>query len=494
MPGRFDAPSVAVRRLSRRGFAAASVGAAGAAALGGGLAGVARPAAAGGAGHAGHGAGWSGSFPLAAIETLASAPQLGAGPNRWAEPPTLASSGGVLEVELEAAPLPAAGTGRMAYAGLIPGPTLRFRPGDTVAVTLTNALGGDTTNLHVHGLHVSPEGNGDNVFVMVEDGERFTYVYDIPANHPAGTYWYHPHHHGDSWQQVGAGLAGLMVVEGGLDDLPGLTALPERLWALQGPQRTPDGFVYTVNGVNNPAVPLRPGQTERWRLANVSANAYFNLALDGHPFHLVGLDGNPLPARQEVEGIVLGPGERAQVLVRAERPGTFLLRSRAWGEGGQKQGEFAVATVEVGGEPVEPAPLPEALVPLEDLAGVAVDNRRTVVFQEGYGGLPYSIDGVAFDPDVVNTVVKLGAVEEWELRNDSPEWHPFHIHVNDFQVMTVNGTPFGAVNRQDTVSLPPGGSVTIRTRFAEFVGTFVYHCHILTHEDFGMMAVVEVVP
>jgi FtsP/CotA-like multicopper oxidase with cupredoxin domain len=108
--------------------------------------------------------------------------------------------------------------------------------------------------------------------------------------------------------------------------------------------------------------------------------------------------------------------------------------------------------------------------------------------------LPYSIDGAAFDHDVVNTVVQLGAVEEWELRNDSPEWHPFHIHVNDFQVMTVNGAQFGAVNRQDTVSLPPGGAVTIRTRFADFVGRFVYHCHILTHEDFGMMAVVEVVP
>ena len=495
MPDHPVPPSSAARRVSRRGFAAASVGAAGTVVLGSGLAGVARPASAIEAGHLGHGRGRNGPPSAPATQTTPVADsQLGPGPNRWAEPPTLASRGGILEVELEAAPLPAAGTGRLAYAGTIPGPTLRFRPGDTVSVTLTNALGGDPTNLHVHGLHVSPEGNGDNVFLMVADGETFTYLYEIPANHPAGTYWYHPHHHGDSWQQVAAGMAGLMVVEGGVDDLPEIAPLPERLWALQGPQRTADGWVHTVNGVVNPEIALRPGQTERWRLANVSANDYYNLALDGHPLHLIGLDGNPLPERQEAEGIVLGPGERAQVLVQAEAAGTYLLRSLPWGEGGQRQPEFTMATLEVAGEPASPAPLPGALIPLEDLAGVAVDRRRTVVFQEGHEGLPYSIDGAAFDHDVVNTVVQLGAVEEWELRNDSPEWHPFHIHVNDFQVMTVNGAPFGAVNRQDTVSLPPGGAVTIRTRFADFVGRFVYHCHILTHEDFGMMAVVEVVP
>jgi len=499
MPDRPVPPVVAARRLNCRSLAAAAVGTAGAVALGGGLAGMARPASAGEAGHPGHGAGRrvlpSAPAAMAQATPVADADfQLGPGPNRWVEPPVLRSQAGVLEVALEAAPLPAAGTGRMAYAGTLPGPTLRFRPGDTVAVTLTNALGGDMTNLHVHGLHVSPEGNSDNVFLMIADGEQFTYVYDIPANHPAGTYWYHPHHHGDSWQQVSSGLAGLMVVEGGQDDLPEIAPLPQRLWALQGPFRTPDGWVHTANGVVNPEITLQPGQTERWRLANVSANDAFNLALDGHPFHLIGLDGNPLPDRQDVDDIVLGPGERADVLIQAEAAGTYLLRSLAWGEGGQRQPEFTVATLTVTGAAVAPAPLPTALIALEDLAGAAVDRRRTVVFQEGYDGLPYSIDGAAFDHDVVNTVVQLGDLEEWELRNDSAEWHPFHIHVNDFQVMAVDGEPFGAVNRQDTVALPPGGSVTIRTRFTDFVGRFVYHCHILTHEDHGMMAVIEVVP
>ena len=116
-------------------------------------------------------------------------------------PPELHSNAGLLELELAAAPLMVPWNGgeryALAYNGSVPGPTLRVRPGDTLRITLRNGLD-QPTNLHTHGLHVSPEGSSDNVFVMVDPGESHTYEYRIPAGHPAGLFWYHPHHHGRS--------------------------------------------------------------------------------------------------------------------------------------------------------------------------------------------------------------------------------------------------------------------------------------------------------
>ncbi|MFM9107496.1 MAG: multicopper oxidase family protein [Chloroflexota bacterium] len=457
-------------RLSRRALAGTALGAAGAVAVGSGLAEVARVRAA----------------PAQEAQD--------AGPNPWREPETILSVDRVLEATLDARPLPSSGVGHLAYDGTIPGPTLRVRPGDTMRVKLLNNLGGKMTNLHVHGLHVSPEGNSDNIFVMLENGQSFDYEYVLPENHPSGLYWYHPHHHGDATEQVGNGLVGAIVVEGGLDDLPEIVELTERMFVIQALQPSTSGASCTVNGVVNPLVQMRPGQSQQWRIANMSANAYVDLELEGHQLHVIGLDGNPVPETVAYDHIQMGPGERVQAVVQAAETGTFLLKSRAWGELGQAQPEFTVATVEVAGDPMIPEPLPGKIVPVTDLAGAEIAAQRIMTFQEGYDSLPFSIDGVAFNPDVVNTTVKLGTVEEWILRNTSADWHPFHIHVDDFQVMSVNGVPFPYVNRQDTVSIPPRGNAVIRIGFTDFVGKFVYHCHILSHEDFGMMSVVEVVP
>lgn len=143
------------------------------------------------------------------------------GRTSFVEPPVRASRDGVLETTLEALPDLSAGLGKMSYEGSIPGPTLRVRPGDRLRIGLINHLGGQDTNLHAHGLHVSPRGNSDNVFIHVANGERFDYEYLIPVNHPAGLFWYHPHVHGLSHDQVDGGLAGTIIVEGGLNDLPG---------------------------------------------------------------------------------------------------------------------------------------------------------------------------------------------------------------------------------------------------------------------------------
>ena len=104
------------------------------------------------------------------------------------------------------------------------------------------------------------------------------------------------------------------------------------------------------------------------------------------------------------------------------------------------------------------------------------------------------IDGKQFDPNRVDQQVKLGTMEEWTIRNDTEELHPFHIHINDFQVMSINGEPYEAHSLQDTIPLPIHGEVVIRIPFRDYTGKFVYHCHILNHEDNGMMGIVEVVP
>src|SRR3712207_3240457 len=170
-----------------------------------------------------------------------------AGPHPCREPPVLMSVDGLLDVSFEARPLPGAGMGKLAYNGTIPGPTLRFRAGDTVRLKLTNNLEGPMTNMHVHGLHVSPEGNSDSIFQMVDNGESFQYEYRIPQNHQAGTYWYHPHHHGDAQAQVNGGLVGAIVIGGAFDDVAGIESLPERLFVLQGPSSVNGEQVYTVD-------------------------------------------------------------------------------------------------------------------------------------------------------------------------------------------------------------------------------------------------------
>lgn len=135
---------------------------------------------------------------------------------------------------------------------------------------------------------------------------------------------------------------------------------------------------------------------------------------------------------------------------------------------------------------------PSSLIPFDDLAGDEIAQSRVITFMEQRTAPAFAIDGLAFVEGRVNQTVKLGTTEEWTIRNSSSEWHPFHIHVNDFQIMSRNGQPV-APHFEDTSLLPPNGEIVIRSCFLDYTGKFVYHCHILAHEDAGMMGVVEVV-
>jgi FtsP/CotA-like multicopper oxidase with cupredoxin domain len=186
-----------------------------------------------------------------------------------------------LPVQLTAAPgVPLAGrdTAAWGFDGTSPGPTLRVRPGDVLRIRLVNQLD-QATNLHTHGMHVSPQGNGDNPFVSIEPGTSFDYEIRVPADHPAGTFWYHPHHHGTVADQIFAGLAGALLVDGGPAlaprervllvtdttlDTDGRVAPVDVISTMMGRQ----GALVLVNGQHQPVITAASGIVERWRVIN----------------------------------------------------------------------------------------------------------------------------------------------------------------------------------------------------------------------------------
>lgn len=432
---------------------------------------------------------------------------------RFVDPPVLRGTDGRLDVALEARFGQASMGGRAVttynFNGGVPGPVLRLRAGETLGVTLTNQLD-ELTNLHTHGLHVSPAGNSDNIFLHLMPGETVAYEYDIPRDRTSGLYipgfyWYHPHIHGNSAEQVEGGMAGALIVEGELDYLPEIRDLPERLLVLQATQFDETGKVIAfppmeeigifVNGQSQPELSIAPGETQRWRILNASSFMFMNLALDGHQMHQIASDANPLREVWSRDQILLSAGERIEVLIQGGPEGVYAFHSLPWGADleFQAQPDLPIATLVSAGPPVSPNPLPTTLIQFDDLREAAIDRRREVTFSEIISPFEVLIDGRTFDADRIDQTVILGVTEEWRLRNTSPDWHPFHIHVNDFQVIEINGEPVAPHSWEDTTPIPADGEIVIRTRFLDFPGKFVYHCHILDHEDQGMMGVVEVV-
>jgi FtsP/CotA-like multicopper oxidase with cupredoxin domain len=460
------------------------------------------------------GAALVGSGILGARHALA-----GGASSAWPEPVVRRSRDGHLETRLlisetdvEIAKKPARA---IVYESGYPGPTLEVRPGDELAVELVNHVD-QPTNLHTHGLHVSPEEPADDVLIQIEPTHMYRYRYALPDDHPGGTFWYHAHRHMLTDNQVFAGLFGMLIVRGALDELPGVASLEERA-LIMSQMQVVDGKVADadssslsdqvtlVNGHYRPTVEMTTGQTQRWRLINTSS-VFLRLQLEGHELATIAIDGNALtvPASQAV--LEIPPGGRADVLIRASKAGTFRLRSLSW----QPLGVFytsmvpnpqVLATLVVRGrEHAKPGPLPSKLLPLDDLRHARVDRRRTFRFEEreprGVGPLPafeYYINGREFDPTRVDVQVPLNATEEWEFRNLTYEPHPLHIHTNPFQVVAINGNrERGEPHYRDSALIPPFGSLTIRHRFLDFTGLLVMHCHVLFHEDHGMMEIIEV--
>jgi suppressor of ftsI len=421
-------------------------------------------------------------------------------------PPEIVSSNGVLRATLTAgtAIVKIGNSNVLArgYNGLYMPPTLRVRPGDKISLRLVNG-GHDPTNLHYHGFNVSPLGRSDNIFIHVGHSEVFDYEVAIPENHASGLYWYHSHQHALTESQVGGGMSGGLIVEGVLGPFPELKNIKERVMLLKDSQidknaiaekDDPAKSTRTLNGLTNPTIKIRPGETQFWRIGNIGANAYYRLQLEGHTFHQLAQDGNRLNQILDLREIVLPPSSRVEVFVQGAAPGVYTLRSLAFNTGpsGDQNPEVALATIISEGAAEQPMRLPTKLPSLDDLRMRPVARKREIVFTEGPG--KFFINGKQFDMSRVDTTVNLGDIEEWTIRNESDEMHTFHIHQLDFQVIELNGQPVRFVGVQDNVNVPVRGVVKILLPFTDpvIVGKFVYHCHILSHEDKGMMAVIEV--
>ena len=446
------------------------------------------------------------ALPLAADGVSDAGP---ARPEKFRDPVAVVSRDGMLELTLDAARGATEVGGRRVIAQVYNGsyvpPTLRVQPGDVVRLRLVNALD-ETTNLHVHGLAVSPLGTSDNVFLHIAPGRAQDYEIRIAATQSPGLYWYHPHPHGHSDEQVRNGMSGALIVEGLLDPFPELAGLREHVLLLKDAQigegrivhrGIGDAAVRTVNGMLDPTITLRPGETQLWRIGNVGADLYYLLTLDGHRFFEVARDGHRLARLVPKRQLLLEPGAREEVLVQAAGPGTYQLRTAGFDTGpqGNRYEGAVLATVRVEGAAVPPLALPKHLLPVADLRR-RITDRRTIVFSESAHGDTFYVDGRTFDPNRIDTRVTLGAIEEWTIRNESGELHDFHIHQTDFQVTEVNGVPQRLDGYQDIVNVPVHGEVKVIIPFTDpdIVGRFVYHCHLLSHEDKGMMATIEVMP
>lgn len=457
---------------------------------------------------------------LATRDTRAAAPPLTWSPKPglpFAEPLQLHAENGVLRVVLtaERGMVDASGSPVLAqpFNGRLIGPTLHVKPGDTIEATIKNATD-EETNIHYHGLHVNPTGISDNVFRTFHPGQTVRSVVHLPLNHAPGTYWYHVHLHGFTEGQVMGGLSGLLVVEGLQRLLPRrLQGVKERQLAIRNLQTIGDRVVTNdadidptrpsallVNGLLLPKMSLRSGETQLWRIGNIGSDLFYDVALERHLMTVIAEDGSPVWRVHRASHLVLPPGKRYDVLVTGGRPGSYAFETLRYDEGFELVDRADLAHVTVTGPPApassaRPA-IPRRLdTPSKPIGRRLVFKKRTFVFSFGSGSTFRAlINGRQFAPGINNVVPILGTVEQWTLINHTSEDHPFHIHVNDFQVMSVNGKPFHANGLQDVVVIPKnGGRVVIRNPFDDFAGHYVFHCHILGHEDAGMMQTVDVI-
>jgi L-ascorbate oxidase len=516
-------------------------------------------------------------------------------------------------------------------------PTIEIFPGETVRITLNNRLPAEPncappghnindpncfnrTNLHSHGLWISPAGNGDNVLLSINPGVSFQYEYNVSPGHPAGTFWYHPHRHGSTALQVSSGMAGVLIVKGTrppTQDLNGDidtilmnadgSPMAERTVLLQqiqyacldaqgqpktapngayvcapgdvggietydlfGPGTWPQSGRYTsINGEVLPTFPdARVGRIERWRLVHAGVRDTIKMQFrkkragagpfpqqpaaaqdqwiaencPGQPLAQFAIASDGLTRAQVVQRnvTVLQPGYREDLLMVFPEDGAYCvideqapsvttvnnqIKSRKF------LGEVAVAAGQAVGADLKayvqaalvtasnslPADVRQrvraeltndlrltSFVPHHDIRDAEVTGTQQLLFNIDVSRSPpvFMINGKPYDADRIDRTLTLGGVDQWTLQSNFVG-HPFHIHVNPFQVMQIldpqgrDVSVTGEANDpqyanlkgawKDTLFVKQNYTIMMRTRYERYIGDFVLHCHILDHEDQGMM-------
>ncbi|MDF1765167.1 MAG: multicopper oxidase domain-containing protein [Gammaproteobacteria bacterium] len=410
------------------------------------------------------------------------------------------------------------------------GPTLFLRRGDDVQFNVTNALAEPTT-LHWHGLHVPAKADGGPAQIIKPGA---TWAPQFTVNQPAGTFWYHSHLLHKTGEQVYRGLTGMIVLEDEVSDalaLPKDYGIDDIPLTVQDRRFNSDGsFDYIgmhrdvmtglfgdhilVNGTLNPVF-TPTTQRVRFRLLNAANARTLTFAFDDQrDFQLIATDGGFVERPVTCTSLVLAPSERAEIVVdfADSKPCTLISLPLESGSPFATTGmmarmhtgnneRFDILRIEpsatVSSSPALPSTL--ATIPRLDPADAITTRRLTLSMAMGMGmmrgrgrGESFFINDQAMDMNVINYRVKKDTTEIWEIHNDSMMMHPFHIHHSQFQILDRDGVPPAAheAGLKDTVKVGPGETVRFIMRFENYSDpntAYMYHCHILEHEDNGMM-------
>lgn len=448
-------------------------------------------------------------------------------------PPTL--SGTSIDLDLDEGTksfFPGTATNTYGANGNFLAPTLILDRYQQVTLNVHNNLT-DTTTIHWHGMHVAPENDG-GPHIFIPPGTTWSPSFEVKDW--AATHWYHPHLHYHTNEQVLKGLAGMIIVRDpiesalslprtyGIDDIP--LILQTRAFDSNNQIVTHSALDTTVmvNGTIDPYVSV-PSQMVRLRLLNGSSERVYELGFSGNqPFQQIASDGGLLSAPVSLTRLRLAPGERAEIIVNftgmegqstdlinfgSELPNAIYGASQPGMGPGQtipnytlnplNGNNFSMITFNVGSQTTNPVlSIPTSLVTHNPWPESSATTTRTLTFSPQVMGPtaiqgPFLINMMPFDMMMINFYIPFEATEIWTLTNSTPIAHPFHIHNVPFYILDINGQvpPASLQGRKDVVLVPAGGgTVRFITKFEDFYNDsvpYMYHCHMLTHEDDGMM-------
>lgn len=442
-----------------------------------------------------------------------------------------------------------------AYQTGVEAPTLNVNPGDAVNLGLTNQIQqyfaskspksmqnmalsnpalsntdcngtvtSSSTNLHFHGMNIPPKCHQDEtVYTLINPGDpAFPYQFQVPADEPSGLYWYHPHPHGLTESQVLGGASGALIVEGIEKIKSEVAGLTQRVLVLRDQPSGPMTINFVPTSPGTPVIDTAPSEKQFWRVLNAEADVFVNLQIkiNGVPqaIQVVAIDGVPLKNDYTTTTFEVPPAGRVEFIMQGPSTGstgTFSTLGVDTGIDGNPDPPVLIANILPSGDPAHVTRIPQLPSTQKQrfaqLISVIPVATRNLYFSEYLGSNGNSqfyitVQGQKpkfFQPnDPPAIITTQGSVEDWTIQNQAEEIHAFHIHQIHFMVMAVNGVALKTPYMADTISIPgwtgKGAypSVTLRMDFRdpETVGTFVYHCHILLHEDNGMMAKIQVNP
>lgn len=417
---------------------------------------------------------------------------------------------------------PGTPTDTIGYNGSFLGPTIRVRNGENVRFAVSNKLD-QVTTVHWHGLHVPALWDG-GPHQVIEPGAVWRPQFQIKQQ--AATLWYHPHAMGLTGEHVYRGLAGLFIIDDevadalalpadyGVDDIP-LIIQDRRFFensqfayvrSMHDVMNGVLGNYLMVNGMLQPALKVGRG-ISRFRLLNGSNSSIYRVRFsDERPVQVIGSDGGLLSRPVAVKEIILAAGERAEFLLDcsglSEGDRLRLMVDQSGGN------TYEAMQLEVSGKSARQQRVPEFLREQPAIAEKEADKTRYFAMQTMsgrgrgmgmMGGNRLAINGKKMDMNRIDEKIALGSTEIWEIENRSTTMmqlpHSMHLHDVQFNILERNGQPPSEIEagRKDTVLLWPNDRVRIISRFADYTGVYMYHCHMLEHEDDGMMGQFEVV-